>query len=63
MKTKEEFKRQYNPYGHLGGYTNFSKDLNDVIKDELEKFVLYLGNQQYDVDMETIVATYLNQKL
>ena len=43
--TKEEFKKQYNPYGHLGGYTDFSKDLNSVIKDEIEKFVEWYNNE------------------
>jgi len=43
---KDVFKLKYNPYGHLGGNTNFSQDLNSVIKDEIEKFahVLYVDS-------------------
>lgn len=57
--TKEEFKKKYNPYSHLGGNTNFSQDLNSVIKDEIEKFTHVLYTDSCGIlDIRNITKDY-----
>jgi len=57
--TQEEFKAKYNPYSHVGGHTNFSKDLNSVIRDEINRFAETLYRDSCGIlDIRNITKDY-----
>lgn len=56
---RHDFTKKYNPYGHLGGHTNFSADLRAVINNEIQKYADILFTDSNGIlDIRNITKDY-----